>query len=156
MKPTLAILCAGALAVAPAAGLAQTSSTSTAVRGTTSPSKAPDGSRVGGSGGTAAIGGNSATTLGVGGTSTYSGQTSSVLGAGGSAASVSGKSKTNAHVSGNAKNAHAKAQAMDKGTFAKSMTKCKNTTDCSTRTMTHQPGSRPTKETTTTSILTPP
>ncbi|HTI65913.1 MAG TPA: hypothetical protein VL460_00045 [Caulobacteraceae bacterium] len=151
LLPIAALIAGAALLLAPAA-LAQSSSTDTAVGGSTAYTGAPNGSATGGTGGTAAVGGNSASTLGLGGTSTLNGQTSSALGVGGSAASASGTTAARAKVNPNL-NGQAKATARDGGTFAKSQTHTKVTGDdvaSRTKTMSHVPGQKPVKSTTVT------
>ncbi|GJD31010.1 hypothetical protein PMNALOAF_2262 [Methylobacterium adhaesivum] len=114
------------------------------------------GSATGGTAGSAAVGGTSASTVGTGGTSTgANGTTGSSLATGGSAAG--GKTMDRSHVSetGNGGlNGQAKAMAHDGGTFSKSQTKTKvrdgESVGSRTRTMTHEPGSKPVKSTTTT------
>lgn len=114
------------------------------------------GSATGGSAGSAAAGGTSASTVGTGGTSTGSdGATGSSLATGGSAAG--GKTKDRSHVNetGNGGlNGQAKATSHDGGTFSKSQTKTKvrdgESVESRTKTMSHEPGSKPVKSTTTT------
>ena len=103
----------------------------------------------GGSAGSAAVGGTSASTIGVGATS----GTSSAIATGGTAAAVTGRTQTGAHVSGNGGNGMARAQAMDRGTFSRSMTHTrihKGQVYSRTRTMAHRPGSKPVISTSTT------
>jgi hypothetical protein len=137
MKPIRTLLLAGAMtAGAVSFALAQ---------GTTAP-----GAATGGSAGSAAVGGTSASSLGTGGTSGGS----STIGAGASAAGGQNQN-VNSNVSngGNSGNlnAHAKGQAMDQGTFSKSMTHTKvhkGEVSSRTKTMAHEPGSKPVKSTT--------
>ncbi|MGU3340750.1 hypothetical protein ACLBXJ_22270 [Methylobacterium mesophilicum] len=124
------------LLVAPALAVAQSSAT-------------------GGSAGSAAVGGTSASTVGTGGTSTgANGATGSSLATGGSAAG--GKTMDRSHVNerGNGGlNGQAKAMAHDGGTFSKSHTQTKvrdGEVESRTKTMSHEPGSKPVKSTTTT------
>jgi hypothetical protein len=152
----LAALLGGAAFAQTAGGPPTTGSTgtngstgTTSTGGQTGTTGGTTGGATGGSAGTATIDGQSATTLGVGANS----GSSSALGVGGSAASVGGRAQTNAHVNPNATNGVAHAQAMDQGTFAKSMTLTRNhkgQVTSRTRTMTHRPGSKPTITTTTT------
>lgn len=109
----------------------------------------------GGSGGSAAAGGTSASTVGTGGTSTGAAGTGSSIASGGSAASADGKAQS--RVSGNSGNGpvlnqNAKAQAHDGGTFSKSHTKTQvkagEEVSSRTKTMAHEPGSKPVKSTT--------
>jgi len=112
-----------------------------------------------GSGGSAAAGGTSATTLGTGGTSVGSGgSTGSSIGAGGSAAAVDGKaqSRTNLHANPNNLMGNAKAQAHEGGTFSRSQTKTQvkpgDELRTRTKTMSHVPGSKPLMSTTRNSV----
>jgi len=114
-------------------------------------------SATGGTGGSAAAGGTSASTLGTGSTSTGSAGTGSSLATGGSAAAVDGKvqsrSKVNETGSGDLKG-QAKAQAHDGGTFSKSHTKTRvdagEGVSSTTKSMSHVPGEKPVKSTTST------
>ena len=102
-------------------------------------------SSTGGSAGTAATGGTSASTIGVGAQS----GTSSAMGMGASAAGGT-HDMSRAAVHGNNKlNGQAMAQAHDGGTFSKSHTVCHDT-DCRTKTMAHEPGSKPVMSTSST------
>jgi hypothetical protein len=112
-------------------------------------------SATGGTGGSAAAGATSASTLGTGGTSTGSAGTGSSLATGGSAAAVNGKAQARGHVNqgnGPVLNGNAKAQAHDGGTFSKSHTKTQvkagEEVSSRTKTMAHEPGSKPVKSTT--------
>ena len=101
-----------------------------------------------GSAGTATAGGTSASSVGVGATS----GDASALGVGASAAG--GRTQSLSHVSGNGRNGLAKGQAMDHGTFSKSMTHTRNHKGqvySRTRTMAHTPGSKPVMSTSSTS-----
>ncbi|TXM97946.1 hypothetical protein FV222_15230, partial [Methylobacterium sp. WL103] len=101
-------------------------------------------------------GGTSASTVGTGGTSTgANGATGSSLATGGSAAG--GKTMDRSHVNetGNGGlNGQSKAMAHDGGTFSKSHTQTKvrdgEGVESRTKTMSHEPGSKPVKSTTTT------
>jgi hypothetical protein len=114
------------------------------------------GSTTGGSAGSAAAGGTSVSTVGTGGTSTgANGATGSSLATGASAAG--GKTMDRSHVNetGNGGlNGQAKAMAHDGGTFSRSQTKTKvrdgEGIESRTKTMSHEPGSKPVKSTTTT------
>jgi hypothetical protein len=108
------------------------------------------GGATGGTGGSAAVGGTSASTLGVGAAS----GNSSSLGVGGSAAGGT-KQKVNSNVSGGGNsgnlNGHVNAKAQDGGTFSKSKTHTKvhkGEVSSRTKTMAHEPGSKPVKSTT--------
>nr|USU32397.1 hypothetical protein NG677_01310 [Methylobacterium sp. OTU13CASTA1] len=113
------------------------------------------GGATGGSAGSAATGGTSASTVGTGGTSTgANGATGSSLATGGSAAG--GKTMERARVNGTGNgglNGQAKAMSHDVGTFSKSQTKTKvrdgESVESRTKTMSHEPGSKPVKSTTT-------
>lgn len=108
-----------------------------------------------GSGGSAAAGDTSATTLGTAGVSEGDdGSRSASIASGGTAAGPKAKSKT--HVNANPykgnMQAHSKAMSHDKGTFSKSMTKTKAKGEdltSRTKTMAHVPGQKPVKNTTT-------
>lgn len=114
------------------------------------------GSATGGSAGSGAVGGTSASTVGTGGTSTgANGATGSSLATGGSAAGAKTMDRAKVNETGNGGlNGQAKAMAHDGGTFSKSQTKTKvrdgESVESRTRTMTHEPGSKPVKSTTTT------
>jgi hypothetical protein len=109
----------------------------------------------GGTAGSAAVGGTSASTVGTGGTSTSPTGTGSSIAAGGSAASVDGKAQSGTHVNqgnGPVLNANTRAQAHEGGTFSRSQTRTKvkagEEVQSTTRTMSHEPGSKPVKSTT--------
>ena len=109
----------------------------------------------GGTGGSAAVGGTSASTLGTGGTSTSPSGTGSSIAAGGSAAAANGKAQSGTsvnHGNGPVLNSNARAQAHDGGTFSRSHTrtqvKAGEDVRSTTKTMAHQPGSKPVKSTT--------
>jgi hypothetical protein len=114
-----------------------------------------DGSATGGTGGSAAAGGTSASSLGLGATSTEEGQTSSSLGTGATATTAEGKAKSRTHLNDNPNKliGQSRAQAMDKGTFSKSRTKTTvdkgEAVQSTTRTMSHVPGQKPEKSTST-------
>lgn len=117
------------------------------------------GSATAGSAGSAATGGTSASTVGTGGTSTGANGTGSSLGTGGAAAG--GKTMDRSHVNetGNGGlNGQSKSMAHDGGTFSKSQTKTKvrdgESVESRTKTMSHEPGSKPVKSTTTTGATT--
>jgi hypothetical protein len=109
----------------------------------------------GGTAGSAAVGGTSASTVGTGGTSTSPTGTGSSIAAGGSAATVDGKAQSGTHVNqgnGPVLNSNTRAQAHDGGTFSRSQTRTKvkagEDVQSTTRTMSHEPGSKPVKSTT--------
>lgn len=112
----------------------------------------------GGSGGSAATGGTSASTVGTGGTSTSAtGSTGSSIAAGGSAAAADGKTQTGVSMNkgnGPVMNSNARAQAHEGGTFSRSHTrthvKAGEQVGSTTKTMSHVPGSKPTMSTTST------
>ncbi len=113
------------------------------------------GSATGGTGGSAAAGGTSASTVGTGGTSTGAdGSTGSSLATGGAAAGGKTMDRSRVNETGNGGlNGQAKAMAHDGGTFSKSHTKTKvrdGEVESRTKTMSHEPGSKPVKSTTTT------
>ena len=113
------------------------------------------GSASGGTAGSAAAGGTSASTIGLGSTSTGENGTSSSLGTGGSAAAVGGghvgaKSKVNGNRNG--LNGHSKARAQNGGTWSDSKTHIKvhkGEVRSRTKSMSHVPGQKPTKSTST-------
>ncbi|WP_342643193.1 hypothetical protein [Rhodoligotrophos ferricapiens] len=114
-----------------------------------------DGAATVGSGGSAATDSTSASTVGTGaGCTTGSGHNATV-GSGGSAAAVDGKVDSDTKVNANSNNLNAKsdASAKDGGEWSKSktQTKVRHGEDLSTRTktMSHVPGSKPEKSTTT-------
>jgi hypothetical protein len=109
----------------------------------------------GGTAGSAAVGGTSASTVGTGGTSTSPSGTGSSIAAGGSAAAADGKAQSGTHVNqgnGPVLNSNTRAQAHEGGTFSRSQTRTKvkagEDVQSTTRTMTHEPGSKPVKSTT--------
>lgn len=118
--------------------------------------QAQTGAATAGSGGSAAAGGTSASTLGTGGTSTGAdGRTGSSLATGGAAAGGRTMDRSHVNETGNGGlNGQAKAMAHDGGTFSKSHTKTKvrdgESVESRTKTMSHEPGSKPVKSTTTT------
>jgi hypothetical protein len=104
-----------------------------------------------GSGGSAAAGGTSASTLGTGAACDTGDGTTASIGSGGSAATTDGKamSRTNTNVNPNQLKSQSKAQAMDKGTFSKSMTKTRikdGELQSRTKSMSHVPGQKPVKD----------
>ena len=112
-------------------------------------------SKSGGTAGSAAVGGTSASTVGTGGTSTSPTGTGSSIAAGGSAAAVDGKAQSGTHVNqgnGPVLNSNTRAQAHEGGTFSRSQTRTKvkagEDVQSTTRTMSHEPGSKPIKSTT--------
>jgi hypothetical protein len=111
--------------------------------------KAPVGSATAGSGGSAAVNGQSASTLGVGAVSNSPTQSSQAMGMGASAAGDNVKSRSAVHGNNNL-NGNAMAMAHNGGDMAKSHTVCHDRDDsvaCRTKTMAHEPGSKPVKST---------
>lgn len=113
-----------------------------------------------GSGGSAAAGGTSASTLGTAGACQTDDGTTASIGSGGSAAAANGKEKSQTKVNENPNQlrAQSKAQAMDQGTFSKSQTKTRVQGDelqSKTRTMSHVPGEKPVKSTTDSNVALP-
>jgi len=113
------------------------------------PAFAQQGNAAAGSAGTAAVGGNSASTVGAGAVSNSPNGNASALGMGSSAAGD--KTKTRAAVHGtNNLNGNAMAMAHNGGDMAKSHTVCHDRSDsvnCRTKTMAHEPGGPPVKST---------
>src|SRR3954469_5358366 len=118
-------------------------------------------SMTGGTAGSAAGRGPSASPLGTGGPSTSgSGQTGSSIAAGGSAASANGKAQSGTSMNkgnGPVLNSNARAQAHEGGTFIRSHpgTKGKPVEEGGPppKPMCHVPGSKPTMSTTSTNVL---
>lgn len=138
-----ALLASGAFAQTTTGTTASTSAKSAMSHG-----KTTSGSATGGSAGTASIGGTSASSVGVGATSNGA----NALGTGASTAGA-GHSQAFSHVNPGATNGVAKGQVVDRGTFSRSMTHTrihKGQVYSRTRTITHQPGSKPTISTSTT------
>lgn len=113
-----------------------------------------------GSGGSAAAGGTSASTLGTAGECHTDDGTSASIASGGSAATGGGNAKSQTKVNGNPNQlrAQSKAQAMDQGTFSRSQTKTRVKGDelqSTTRSMSHVPGEKPMKSTTDSNIALP-
>lgn len=108
------------------------------------------GNTVGGTAGSAAAGGTSASTLGLG---ARSGSSAVVVG-GGSAAAVQGRAISNTRIRENPQmlRAQSRATAMDGGTWSRSMSQTTvghdNGLRSWTRSMAHEPGSRPVISTT--------
>jgi hypothetical protein len=113
------------------------------------PAFAQQGSATAGSAGTAAVGGNSASTLGAGAVSNSPSGDAAAMGVGASAAGDNTKSRAAVHGNNNL-NGNAMAMAHDGGTMAKSHTVCHDRSDsveCRTKTMEHEPGGPPVKST---------
>lgn len=108
-----------------------------------------------GAGGNASADGTSATTLGTGGAATDAdGSYTGSIASGGSAATEDGKAKSQTKIieNPNMLQGNSKAMAHDGGTFSKSMTKTRVKGDdlsSRTKTMSHVPGEKPAKDTTT-------
>ena len=150
MKSLKFLLLAGAVVLASAAGTAQAQPSATSMG-----SKVRSGGdTVGGSAGSAAAGGTSASTIGLGANSRGDGGTSSVVGAGGSAAAASGKVRSDTKIRENPQmlRGQARAKAWDGGTWAKSATNTRVQHDggltSRTKSMSHVPGSKPAMSTT--------
>ena len=134
---------------------------SSAVMAQPAPSAATIGSKasnadstVGGTAGSAAAGGTSASTIGLGANSTGPAGTSSTVGGAGSAAAAQGKATSNTKIRENPQmlRSQSKARASDGGTWSKSMTNTKikeGELDSRTKSMAHEPGGPPAKSTTT-------
>ena len=108
-----------------------------------------DGNAAAGSAGTAAVGGNSASTLGAGAVSNSPSGDAAALGMGASAAGNNTKTRAGVHGNNNL-NGNAMASARDGGTFARSHTVCHDRSDsvnCRTKSMAHEPGGPPVKST---------
>ena len=113
------------------------------------PAFAQQGSATAGSAGTAAVGGNSASTLGAGAVSNSPSGDAAAMGVGASAAGDNTKSRAAVHGNNNL-NGNAMAMAHEGGTMAKSHTVCHDRSDsveCRTKTMEHEPGGPPVKST---------
>ena len=113
------------------------------------PAFAQQGSATAGSGGTAAVGGNSASTLGAGAVSNGANGNAAAMGMGASAAGDNAKTRAGVHGNNNL-NGNAMAMAHDGGDMAKSHTVChdkSDSVDCRTKTMAHEPGGPPVKST---------
>ena len=120
-------------------------------------SGAPTGNATAGSAGTASVGGQSASTLGVGAVSNTPTSSAQAMGMGASAAGDKTMSRSAVHGQNNL-NGNAMAMAHDGGTMAKSHTVCHDGSDsvsCRTKTMAHEPGSKPVMSTTTGSATVP-
>ena len=117
------------------------------------PALAQQGSAAAGSAGTAAVGGNSASTLGAGAVSNGPKGDASALGMGASAAGDNAKTRAGVHGNNNL-NGNAMAMAHDGGDWAKSHTVCHDRSDsvaCRTKSMAHEPGGPPVKSSSTSS-----
>src|SRR4051794_7572788 len=136
-----------AAALAGAAAAAQTQAPPTA--SSTATGSQTQAGATGGSAGSASAGGTSASSVGVGATA----DDSSAIGVDGTAAATQGNVQTRSHVNPNGTNGMVRAQAMDHGTFSRSMTHTRTHRGqvySRTRTMAHRPGSRPVTSTSTT------
>ena len=113
------------------------------------PAFAQQGNAAAGSAGTAAVDGNSASTLGAGAVSKSPNGDAAALGMGASAAGDNTKSRAAVHGNNNL-NGNAMARAGDGGTWAKSHTVCHDRDDsvaCRSKSMAHEPGGPPVKST---------
>ena len=148
MVPFRSVITAGTLAFMSSIAWAQPSATTVGAG-----AKSDDSATIG-SGGSAAAGGTSASTLGLGATSKGPQGTSSSIGGAGSAATADGKatSSTKIHSNPQMLRAQSRAKAQDGGTWSKSMTQTRVRHDgdlsSRTRSMAHQPGGAPAKSTT--------
>lgn len=121
--------------------------------GLASPAPAQDAATIG-SGGSAAAGDTSASTLGTAGTSADAdGNRTSSIGSAGSAAAADGKAKSDTKIieNPNMLKGQSKAMAHDQGTFSKSKTKTTvkgEELSSDTRSMSHVPGEKPIKSVT--------
>jgi len=109
----------------------------------------PTGSATAGSAGSAAVNGQSASTLGAGAVSNSPTSSSQAMGMGASAAGDNVKTRSAVHGSNNL-NGNAMAMAHEGGDMAKSHTVChdrSDSTSCTTKSMAHEPGSAPVKST---------
>lgn len=145
MRCLTCVLLAAASVIAASTAVAQTA-----------PSAATGGSKVsrggyttGGTAGSAAASGTSASTIGLGANSTGRFGTSSTVAGAGSAAAVNGRVISNTRIKENPQmlRAQSRARAWDGGTWSQSMTntKVRHNGDLSswTRSMAHEPGSKP-------------
>jgi hypothetical protein len=113
-----------------------------------------DGAATIGSGGSAAAGGTSATTLGTGAVCNTGDGTNATIGSGGTAAAADGRADSRTRVNANENNLNAKSDAMaqDGGTWSKSKTQTKihqgEELSSTTKSMSHVPGEKPVKSTT--------
>jgi hypothetical protein len=132
------LLAAGSVLVASTA-MAQTSATTVGSKGSRG------GYTTGGTAGSAAVGGTSASTIGLGAAS----RTSSAIGGAGSAAAVNGRAISTTRMRENPQmlGAQSRARAWDGGTWSQSRTntRVRQSGDVSswTRSMAHEPGSKP-------------
>jgi hypothetical protein len=147
LTPLLVIASACALAAAPA--LAQGGPHASTVGAKAS----RGGSTVGGTAGSAAAGGTSASTVGLGASSTGRTGTSAAVGGAGSAAAAHGRatSRTRIHQNPQMLRSQSMARAHDGGTWSHSMTHTSvghGNVRSWTRSMAHQPGGKPAMSTT--------
>jgi hypothetical protein len=109
----------------------------------------PAGSATAGSAGSAAVNGQSASTLGAGAVSNSPTSSSQAMGMGASAAGDNARTRSAVHGNNNL-NGNAMAMAHEGGDMARSHTVCHDRSDsasCKTKTMAHEPGSKPEKST---------
>jgi hypothetical protein len=102
-----------------------------------------------GSAGSAAVNGQSASTLGAGAVSNSPTSSSQAMGMGASAAGDNARTRSAVHGNNNL-NGNAMAMAHEGGDMARSHTVCHDRSDsasCKTKTMAHEPGSQPEKST---------
>jgi hypothetical protein len=112
------------------------------------------GSIAGGTAGSAAAGGTSASTVGVGASSIANSGRSAVVAGAGSAAAVQGRATSSTRIRENPQilRAQSRAMAMDGGTWSRSMSNTSVRQESGlrswTRSMAHEPGSKPVMSTT--------
>ena len=150
MKCLQLVLLAGACALASSAAMAQTGPSADTVGSKIS----KGGNTIGGTAGSAAAGGTSASTLGLGANSIGKTGTSSTAAGAGSAAAVNGRATSNTRIRENPQmlRSQSRAVAMDGGTWSRSMTNTSVRPDGDlrswTKSMAHQPGAKPAMSTT--------
>ena len=135
-------LLAGAVALASSTAFAQPSADTLGAK------VSKDGNTTGGTAGSAAAGGTSASTIGLGANSTGKAGTSSAVGGAGSAAAVDGRVRSNTKIRENPQGlrAQSKAAARDGGTWSRSATNTSVRHDgdlrSRTKAMAHEPGGK--------------
>jgi hypothetical protein len=145
MRHLKLVLLVGAYALASSVAMAQTAPSAATVGSKIS----QGGNTTGGTAGSAAAGGTSASTIGLGANSISKTGTSSTIGGAGSAAAVNGRAISNTKIGENPQmlRAQSKARAWDGGTWSRSMTNTmvRHNGDLSSSTwsMAHEPGGKP-------------
>ena len=143
-------LLAGACALASPVAMAQTGPSADTVGSKVS----KGGNTTGGTAGSAASGGTSASTIGLGANSIGRAGTSSTVAGAGSAAAVNGRATSNTKIRENPQmlRSQSRAMASDGGTWSRSMTNTSVRHDGDlrswTKSMAHEPGSKPAMSTT--------